>query len=209
MDYSSENIYSDKPREFIEKLGFSYYELNNKFINLLEENQKIKQQCKNLEEKNQENLRLNSELNEKNQEISCTNSNLIEENKEVSRINSELKEKLEEKEKKFEEFQRYVSNLEKQRNEELKQLKKLEMMSQNLDKNLEILKLEEINENIIKTFRENNEDFLASFSNKDPGSKSLPYSNIKVVVGLDFGTTYSGFSYCHVANKQNICSNEI
>ena len=26
------------------------------------------------------------------------------------------------------------------------------------------------------------------------------------MVGLDFGTTYSGFSYCHVANKQNICS---
>ncbi|PKK78334.1 hypothetical protein RhiirC2_843597 [Rhizophagus irregularis] len=208
MDDSSENLFSDKPREFIEKLGFCYYELNNKFINLLEENQKIKQQCKNLEEKNQENLRLNSELNKKNQEISCTNSNLIKENKEVSRINSELKEKLEEKEKKIEEFQRYVSNLENQRNEELKQLKKLEMMSQNLDKNLGILKLEEINENIIKTFRENNEDFLASFSNKDP-NESLPYSNIKVVVGLDFGTTYSGFSYCHVANKQNICSNEI
>ncbi|CAB4438833.1 unnamed protein product [Rhizophagus irregularis] len=208
MDDSSENIYSDKPREFIEKLGFSYYELNNKFINLLEENQKIKQQCKNLEEKNQENLRLNSALNKKNQKISRINSNLIEENKEISRINSELKEKLEEKERKFEEFQQYVSNLEKQRNEELQQLKKLEMMSQNLDKNLGILKVEEINENIIKTFRENNEDFLASFSNKDP-NESLPYSNIKVVVGLDFGTTYSGFSYCHVANKQNICSNEI
>ncbi|CAB5099910.1 unnamed protein product [Rhizophagus irregularis] len=114
---------------------------------------------------------------------SRTNSNLIEENKEVSRINSELKEKLEEKEKKFKEFQQYVSNFEKQGNEELQQLQKLEMMSQNLDKNLGILKLEEINENIIKTFRENNEDFLATFSNKDSGSRSLPYSNIKVVVG--------------------------
>ncbi|CAB4444436.1 unnamed protein product [Rhizophagus irregularis] len=151
-------------------LSNRYYELNNKFINLLEENQRIKQQCKNLEEKNQENLRLNSELNEKNQEISRTNTNLIEENKEVSRINSELKEKLEEKEKKFEEFQQYVSNLENQRNEELQQLQKLEMMSQNLDKNLGILKLNEIDENIIKTFRENNEDFLASFSNKAWGS---------------------------------------
>ncbi|PKY22940.1 hypothetical protein RhiirB3_526153 [Rhizophagus irregularis] len=207
-DDSSEKLFSDKPLQVIEKLGFSYYELNNKFINLLEENQRIKQQCKNLEEKNQENLRLNSELNEKNQEISRTNLNLIEENKEVSRINSELKEKLEEKEKKFEEFQQHVSNLENQRNEELQQLQKLEMMSQNLDKNLGILKLEEIDENIIKTFKENNEDFLANFSNKDP-DESLPYSNIKVVVGLDFGATYSGFSYCHVANKQNICSNEV
>ncbi|CAB5125520.1 unnamed protein product [Rhizophagus irregularis] len=207
-DDSSEKLFSDKPLQVIEKLGFSYYELNNKFINLLEENQRIKQQCKNLEEKNQENLRLNSELNEKNQEISRTNLNIIEENKEVSRINSELKEKLEEKEKKFEEFQQHVSNLENQRNEELQQLQKLEMMSQNLDKNLGILKLEEIDENIIKTFKENNEDFLANFSNKDP-DESIPYPNIKVVVGLDFGLTYSGFSYCHVANKQNICSNEI
>ncbi|CAG8601319.1 20657_t:CDS:2 [Rhizophagus irregularis] len=185
-DDSSEKLFSDKPLQ----------------------NQRIKQQCKNLEEKNQENLRLNSELNEKNQEISRTNLNIIEENKEVSRINSELKEKLEEKEKKFEEFQQHVSNLENQRNEELQQLQKLEMMSQNLDKNLGILKLEEIDENIIKTFKENNEDFFANFSNKDP-DESLPYPNIKVVVGLDFGLTYSGFSYCHVANKQNICSNEI
>ncbi|RGB23337.1 hypothetical protein C1646_822158 [Rhizophagus diaphanus] len=62
---------------------------------------------------------------------------------------------------------------------------------------------------ILLKLLENNEDFLASFSNKDSGSKSLTYSNLKVVVGLDFGTTYSGFSYCLVANKQNICSNEI
>uniref|UniRef100_U9TWG5 Hsp70 family protein n=1 Tax=Rhizophagus irregularis (strain DAOM 181602 / DAOM 197198 / MUCL 43194) TaxID=747089 RepID=U9TWG5_RHIID len=201
-DDSSEKLFSDKPLKVIEKLGFSYYELNNKFINLLEENQRIKQQCKNLEDKNQENL-------QKNQEISRINSSLIEKNKEVSRINSELKEKLEEKEKNFKEFQQYVLNLENQRNEELQQLQKLEMMSQSIDKNLGVLKLEEIDENIIKTFKENNEDFLASFSNKNP-DESLPYySNIKVVVGLDFGTTCSGFSYCHVANKQNICSNEI
>ena|SRR5579859_4284202 len=32
-------------------------------------------------------------------------------------------------------------------------------------------------------------------------------NNIRVVVGLDFGTTYSGFAYCHV-NDQNICSND-
>jgi hypothetical protein len=31
---------------------------------------------------------------------------------------------------------------------------------------------------------------------------------IRIVVGLDFGTNYSGFSYCHVANKQNIISND-
>ncbi|RIA82722.1 hypothetical protein C1645_834918 [Glomus cerebriforme] len=33
-------------------------------------------------------------------------------------------------------------------------------------------------------------------------------NNIRVVVGLDFGTTYSGFAYCHVNENQNICSND-
>src|SRR5256885_14554306 len=37
----------------------------------------------------------------------------------------------------------------------------------------------------------------------------FPYfskDNIRVVVGLDFGTTYSGFFYCHVANQEEICT---
>ncbi|CAG8645693.1 hypothetical protein GLOIN_2v1881585 [Rhizophagus irregularis DAOM 181602=DAOM 197198] len=33
-------------------------------------------------------------------------------------------------------------------------------------------------------------------------------NNIRVVVGLDFGTTYSGFAYCHVCNERNVCSND-
>src|ERR1700733_1085513 len=33
--------------------------------------------------------------------------------------------------------------------------------------------------------------------------------NIRVVVELDFGTTYSGFAYCHVSENQNICSNDL
>ena len=33
-------------------------------------------------------------------------------------------------------------------------------------------------------------------------------NNIKVVVGLDFGTTYSGFSCCHVDDSENIYTNE-
>ncbi|RIA87543.1 hypothetical protein C1645_777131 [Glomus cerebriforme] len=32
--------------------------------------------------------------------------------------------------------------------------------------------------------------------------------NIRVVVGLDFGTTYSGFSYCHVENSKDIRTND-
>ncbi|CAB5380852.1 unnamed protein product [Rhizophagus irregularis] len=32
--------------------------------------------------------------------------------------------------------------------------------------------------------------------------------NIRVVVGLDFGTTYSGFTYCHVENSKDIRTND-
>ncbi|GBB89665.1 hypothetical protein RclHR1_16430002 [Rhizophagus clarus] len=200
---SSDN---DKSHDFIGKFVIGFNKLNNEFVNLLKDNQNIKQQYKNLEEKNDEILRLNSELNEKNQEILRINSNLIEKNQQVTRFNLELKEKLQVKDKLCEELQQYALNLEKQRNEELQQLQQFDIISQNLEKNLELLKLNEINDGIVKTFKENNEKFLTSFLNK---KKSLPYSNIKVVVGLDFGTTYSGFSYCNVSNEQDICSNEI
>jgi hypothetical protein len=33
--------------------------------------------------------------------------------------------------------------------------------------------------------------------------------DIRIVVGLDFGITYSGFAYCHVFDRNNICSNDV
>src|SRR5688572_12810394 len=42
---------------------------------------------------------------------------------------------------------------------------------------------------------------------KNSGLYSSDISDIQVVVGLDFGITCSGFSYCHVAEKQYIHSN--
>ncbi|CAG8504999.1 9396_t:CDS:2 [Funneliformis mosseae] len=53
---------------------------------------------------------------------------------------------------------------------------------------------------------------------KDPESKeyiSKPESSvevkdsIRVVIGFDFGTTYSGFAYCHVTEETNLCSNDL
>ncbi|CAB4421887.1 unnamed protein product [Rhizophagus irregularis] len=210
----------DKSHEVVEKLGIGFNKLNNKFVNLLEENQKIKQQYKNHEEKIQEILRTNSELNEKNkeflrtiselnekhQEILRTNSNLIEENKEFSRINSELKSQLQEKDIQFEKLQQHTSNLEKQRNEESQQIQQLEMMKETLEKNLEVLKLDEIDENIIKALKENNEDFSSNFFNKGL-EKDTEKPDIRVVVGLDFGVKYSGFAYSYVA-VPNIYSND-
>ncbi|GBC29195.2 kinase-like domain-containing protein [Rhizophagus irregularis DAOM 181602=DAOM 197198] len=39
--------------------------------------------------------------------------------------------------------------------------------------------------------------------------KNYEENNIRIVVGLEFGLTYSGFSYCHVKEKGNVCSNDI
>ncbi|CAB4491817.1 unnamed protein product [Rhizophagus irregularis] len=36
---------------------------------------------------------------------------------------------------------------------------------------------------------------------------SSDYSDIRVVVGLDFGTTFSGFTYCHMNDEKNLVTN--
>ncbi|PKY55540.1 hypothetical protein RhiirA4_475072 [Rhizophagus irregularis] len=239
---NSENLFpADNQHEVVEKLEIGFKRLNNKFINLLEENQRIKQHNNNLQEENQEILyinselnekyqeilRSNSELNEKNQEISRTNlelnkknqeilrnnSNLIKEKENVLRINNDLKEKLQKIDEQFEKLQQDL-NLEKQKN---KEIQRLEIVSQNLEKNLKILEVDEIDINTINAFKENNEQENCNINNSPTtfalnDSKSLEkdiVKHIKIVVGLDFGTTYSGFSYCHVANKQNIISNYV
>ncbi|GES97238.1 hypothetical protein GLOIN_2v1783276 [Rhizophagus clarus] len=33
-------------------------------------------------------------------------------------------------------------------------------------------------------------------------------NNIRVVVGIDFGTTFSGFSYCHILSRDNMVTND-
>ncbi|CAB5381364.1 unnamed protein product [Rhizophagus irregularis] len=66
---------------------------------------------------------------------------------------------------------------------------------------------------------EENNDKVSSEENNSPEENnsleennnqlSPEESNIRVVVGLDFGTTYSGFAYCHVNEERNLCSNDI
>ncbi len=124
----------NKLYEIIEKLGNDFNKLNNEFINLLEENQDIKQKYNNLSEKNQEIL----------------NENFI------------LKKKLQESDKKFENFQQYVLNFEKKK--KIDGIQQLEIISQNLENNLEILKLNEINENDIKILKEKNKLYANKIS---------------------------------------------
>ncbi|RGB27388.1 kinase-like domain-containing protein [Rhizophagus diaphanus] len=45
--------------------------------------------------------------------------------------------------------------------------------------------------------------------NSRQNQKNYEENNIRIVVGLEFGLTYSGFSYCHVKEKGNVCSNDI
>src|SRR6266516_1129573 len=55
---------------------------------------------------------------------------------------------------------------------------------------------------------ENNLFFLQESLKNIKITESSLEDNIRVVVGLDFGTTYTGFAYCHVSEKQNMCSND-
>ncbi|CAG8537786.1 21895_t:CDS:2 [Rhizophagus irregularis] len=172
---NSENLFpAYNQHEVVEKLETGFKKLNDKFINLLEENQRIKQHNKNLQEENQDILRINLELNEKNQEISRNN---LESNK------------------KYQEISRNNSNL--------IQIQRLEVISQNLEKNLKILEVDEIDINTINVFKENNKQTNCNI-NKNP-TTALNYSkgldDIRIVVGLDFGVTYSGFAYCHVIDE--------
>ncbi|RGB27134.1 hypothetical protein C1646_769515 [Rhizophagus diaphanus] len=204
---NSENLFpADNQHEVVEKLETGFKKFNDKFTNLLEENQRIKQHNKNLQEKNQEISRTNLELNNKYQEISRNNSKLIEENEKILRINNDLKEKFQNINEQFEKLQKDL-NLEKQKN---KEIQRLEVISQNLEKNLKILEVDEIDINTVNAFKENNEQKNCNINN-NPTTFALNNiersHNIRIIVGLDFGVTYSGFSYCHVNDDQNIYTN--
>ncbi|CAI2171712.1 2865_t:CDS:1 [Funneliformis geosporum] len=139
--------------------------LNNKLKDLLEENKRLKQQHENLQEENRETLRINSKQKEMLQErdkqfeklvinlekqklegkkrFKQLHNKLLEENKEFSRNNSELKAKLQENDEQLKKFQQEVLSYEKQKVE-------IEVISQNLEKSLELLELDdEVNENEI------------------------------------------------------------
>ncbi|PKY39927.1 actin-like ATPase domain-containing protein [Rhizophagus irregularis] len=36
----------------------------------------------------------------------------------------------------------------------------------------------------------------------------MSLENVQVIVGIDFGTTFSGFSYCHIVSRDNIVTND-
>ncbi|CAB5192632.1 unnamed protein product [Rhizophagus irregularis] len=212
-------------------------ELNNRLSTLLEENKELKRQNKNFQE---ENHVLKEKLNERDYE------NLQEENKKLKQhvLNLEhqkndqlrkyknLQEENESLNMRETQFQQHIQNLEKQKSEQF------EIFSQNLEKALGKLRLDDLHEDNVNNSKK---DFILSSDELDEDNvnnpekdESLNYmkdstiqkvtikkelippidkssfnkDNIRVVVGLDFGTTYSGFSYCHVADSENITTND-
>ncbi|PKB95875.1 actin-like ATPase domain-containing protein, partial [Rhizophagus irregularis] len=177
--------------------------LNNRLTSLLEENKELKQHYKNLQEQHQE---LKEKLDESDY------NSLQEENK-------ELKEKLEERDK---QYQQHFINLEKQKNEQLE----LNLQCKNLQETNKDLKQRILNQEKQETnLLEENERLKRQCKNLQGENKNLKQKlnekleenerikrqydidNIRVVVGLDFGATYSGFSYCHTTEPKNINTN--
>ncbi|PKY37990.1 hypothetical protein RhiirA4_439064 [Rhizophagus irregularis] len=215
--------------DFLEK----FEKLNNRLTNLLEENKELNQQCKNLQEENKKLKQhvLNLE-NQKNERLEIISQNLEEYKRKYENLQEENK-NLNEKEKNL---QQYIQNLEKQKNEQLEifsqnlektlgklELDKLDKVNENDTKNFK-----GNNKSLIDNYDDDSIKYDEDSSAKEAPKKSstsTPLStekvssqvksswnlhgggNIRVVVGLDFGTTYSGFSYSHIANE-NIVTNE-
>ncbi|RGB24188.1 hypothetical protein C1646_821728 [Rhizophagus diaphanus] len=211
-------------------------ELNNRLLTLLEENKELKRQNKSFQE---ENHVLKEKLNERDYE------NLQEENKKLkqhvlsleNQKNDQLQKykNLQEENKSLNmrenQFKQHIQTLEKQQSEQF------EIFSQNLEKALGKLRLDELHEDNVNNpqkdfilssdeLDEDNVDeslkYIKDSTAKEPTTQkvtikkelispinksSFNKDNIRVVVGLDFGTTYSGFSYCHVTDSENIITN--
>ncbi|PKY37992.1 hypothetical protein RhiirA4_500118 [Rhizophagus irregularis] len=208
-------------------------ELKQQNKNLQEENQVLKEKLNERDYKNlQEEIKklkqhvLNLE-NKKNEQLEITSQNL-EEYKRKYKILQEENKNLNERET---QFQQHIQNLEKQKSEQL------EIFSQNLEKALGKLELDESDEldeedsvrvpepePVLQPKKApNKEPVPTPLQKKAPNKEPTPLqkkapnkepvsikskNDIRVVVGLDFGTTYSGFSYCHVADSENITTND-
>ncbi|CAG8699662.1 9076_t:CDS:2 [Rhizophagus irregularis] len=111
-----------------------------------------------------------------------------------NKLNNKLTNLLEENQH----LKQLIVNLEKEKNEEIKLLNKKydDLKNSLIEKDNQIAKY--------KVEIQNVQEYSRSTFNKKPEK-----SKIRVVVGLDFGTKYSLFSYCHVSGNQCIRTNDI
>ncbi|CAI2169593.1 10638_t:CDS:2 [Funneliformis geosporum] len=119
------------------------------------------------------------DLLEENKRLKQQHENLQEENRETLHINSEQKEMLQERDKQFEKLNE--NSIFKEYNKSFI----IESSEQKYNTNKEAFK-------IPLSDIENSSENSWNLYNKD---------NIRIMVGLEFGTKYSSFSYCHVKSK--------
>ncbi|CAI2165945.1 14093_t:CDS:2 [Funneliformis geosporum] len=226
FEFVSQHLYNEVYRESLHvnsKLKEELQESNDQFEKLqrhalnsekqkLEESQRLKQLQKSdeqLEKYQLHVLKLEKQKLEESQRFKQLHENLQEKNREITRINSELNVRLQESDEQLEKFQRYVLNLEQQKIE----IKKI--VSQNLEKtiiNENDNGIKKINTPLISEGNEQKDSFLIN-NNSHKLAKQIEHSwslndhaCIRIVIGLDFGISYTGFAYCHVSSNEDIIS---
>ncbi|GES97208.1 hypothetical protein GLOIN_2v1883103 [Rhizophagus clarus] len=139
-----------------------------------------------------------------------------EENQYLKQLIADLEKEKKEKDLQIANYKIKIQNahflqdrLEKEKNEEIKLLKNSLKEKDNLLTNYEI-KIQNTQQDHIEKptnfplINNNNKRLF-----KDESASNKIKSNIRIVVGLDFGTKYSLFSYCHIGGNKNIHTNDI
>ncbi|PKY37994.1 hypothetical protein RhiirA4_450923 [Rhizophagus irregularis] len=189
------------------------------YKNLQEENKKLNQHLLNLEKQKEI-------ISQTLEEYKRKHKNLQEENNNLNEREKHFKQHIQNLEKqKNDQLEIFSQNLEKA-------LGKLELDILDEVNENDIKSLNENNKSLIDNYDNDSIDYIedpfakeapnegpklapqatmTSPPKKAPRKKSVnhlrswgSHGEIRVVVGLDFGTTYSGFSYCHVENSRNI-----
>ncbi|CAB5192644.1 unnamed protein product [Rhizophagus irregularis] len=193
------------------------------YKNLQEENKKLNQHVLNLEKQKEI-------ISQTLEEYKRKHKNLQEENNNLNEREKHFKQHIQNLEKqKNDQLEIFSQNLEKA-------LGKLELDILDEVNENDIKSLNENNKTLIDNYDNDSIDYIedpfakeapnerpksasqatmTSPPKKAPKKESVNHSHswgshdaIRVVVGLDFGTTYSGFSYCNIVNPNNIVTNE-
>ncbi|CAB5192636.1 hypothetical protein RhiirA5_506095 [Rhizophagus irregularis] len=189
-----------------------------------EENNSLQQYIQNLEKQKNKQLEIIQENNSLQQYIRNLEKQKNEQLEIIQEENNNLQQYIQTLEKqKNEQLEIFSQNLEKTLGK--LELDKLDKVNENDTKNFK-----GNDKSLIDNYDDDSIDYIEDSSAKEApkkGSTSTPLStkkelvssqvksswnlhgggDIRVVVGLDFGTTYSGFSYCHISSPESMVTN--
>ncbi|CAB4384322.1 unnamed protein product [Rhizophagus irregularis] len=190
-----------------------------------EENNRFQQYIQNLEKQKNKQLEIIQENNSLQQYIRNLEKQKNEQLEIIQEENNNLQQYIQNLEKqKNEQLEIFSQNLEKTLGK--LELDKLDKVNENDTKNFK-----GSNKSLIDNYDDDSIDYIEDSSTKEVPKKgstsTLPSTKkelvssqvkgnlnlkgsgeIRVVVGLDFGTTYSGFSYCHVESNKDMFTND-